>query len=167
MVAVELVDYSDEWPQRFEAARDRLQTALGGAALRIEHAGSTSVPQLMAKRVIDIVLVVADTTDEAAYVPALERAGYGFRFREPEWFEHRLLRGEAPAVNLHVFPIDCTEVERMIAFRDHLRTNDADRALYETAKRELAKREWPTVQHYADAKTDVVADIMSRAMPQQ
>ena len=85
--------------------------------------------------------------------------------REPEWFEHRLLRREEPAVNLHVFPPACEEVDRMVAFRDHLRADPADRARYESAKRALARRDWPTVQHYADAKSDVIADIMTRARP--
>jgi GrpB-like predicted nucleotidyltransferase (UPF0157 family) len=164
MVEVVLVDYSDEWPERFERLRDRIAAGLGEDARQIEHVGSTSVPGLMAKPVIDIVLVVADTTDEDAYVPALEHIGFEFRLREPDWFEHRLLRHEEPAANLHVFPDGCDEVTRMIAFRDHLRTDAADRTLYECAKRDLARREWPTVQHYADAKTDVIAGIVARAM---
>jgi GrpB-like predicted nucleotidyltransferase (UPF0157 family) len=164
MVAVVLVPYSDEWPLRFERERQRIIAALGDQALVIEHTGSTSVPTLMAKPVIDITLVVPDTTDEDSYVPALEHVGYEFRMREPDWFEHRLLRREDPAVNLHIFSHGCEEVDRMIAFRDHLRADDLDRARYESAKRALAEREWPTMQHYADAKTDVIADIMVRAM---
>ena len=156
--------YSEDWPQRFERERDRIAGALGDGALLVEHVGSTSVPGLMAKPVIDIVLVVADTVAEYAYVPALETIGYEFRLREPEWFEHRLLRREDPAANLHVFPPNCAEVERMIAFRNHLRTDAADRLRYEAAKLDLAEREWPTVQHYADAKSDVITDIVGRAL---
>jgi len=120
------------------------------------------VPGLRAKPIIDIALVVPDTTDEGAYVPPLEAIGYTFRLREPEWFEHRLLRHDVPAVNLHVFPPRCIEVTRMLAFRNHLRVNDEDRLLYESTKAALSEREWPTVQDYANAKDDVVADIMSR-----
>ena len=129
----------------------------------VEHTGSTSVPSLAAKPIIDIVLVVPDTTDEDSYVPALRDVGYEFRMREPDWFEHRVLRREDPAVNLHVFPPACEEVARMVAFRDHLRADRADRDHYESTKRALARLEWPTVQHYADAKTDVIADILTRA----
>ena len=162
VVTVSLVDYSSEWPRMFEAERDRILSALDEIALDVHHAGSTSVPGLRAKPIIDIVLVVPDTTDEDAYVPPLQTIGYSLRLREPEWFEHRLLRHEWPTVNLHVFPPRCIEVDRMLAFRDHLRVNDEDRLLYESTKAALSEREWPTVQDYANAKDDVVADIMSR-----
>ena len=159
---VSLAAYSSEWPRTFEAEHDRIVSALGDLALEVHHAGSTSVPGLRAKPIIDITLVVPDTTDEGAYVPRLEAIGYRFRLREPEWFEHRLLRHDVPAVNLHVFPPRCIEVTRMLAFRDHLRLNDEDRLLYESTKAALSEREWPTVQDYANAKDDVVADILSR-----
>ena len=162
MVRVSLAAYSTGWPRTFEAERDRIVSALGDLALDVHHAGSTSVPGLRAKPIIDIALVVPDTTDEGAYVPPLEAIGYTFRLREPEWFEHRLLRHDVPAVNLHVFPPRCIEVTRMLAFRNHLRVNDEDRLLYESTKAALSEREWPTVQDYANAKDDVVADIMSR-----
>jgi len=157
-----LVGYSSEWARTFEAEHDRIVSALGDLALEVHHAGSTSVPGLRAKPIIDIALVVPDITDEEAYVPPLEAIGYELRLREPEWFEHRLLRHEAPTVNLHVFPPRCIEVDRMLAFRDHLRVHEEDRRLYESTKAALSEREWPTVQDYADAKDDVVADIMSR-----
>ena len=162
MVRVLLVPYTDEWPRAFDAERNRIVSALGETALEVHHAGSTAVPGLRAKPIIDIALVVPDTIDEAAYVPRLEGLGYSLRLREPEWFEHRLLRREAPAVNLHVFPPRCVEVDRMLAFRDHLRAHPDDRQLYESAKVALTDQDWPTIQAYADAKDDVVADIMSR-----
>ena len=133
-------------------------------ALRIEHTGSTSVPGLAAKPLIDIVLVVADTRDESAYVPQLEAAGYVLRIREPDWHEHRLFKGPDTNVNVHTFSDGCSEVERMVAFRDWLRTQDDDRELYESAKRELAVREWKYVQNYADAKSAVVEEILARAL---
>jgi len=160
---VVLVDYDPEWPALYEREETRIRGALGETALQVEHAGSTSVPGLAAKPIIDIVLVVPDSADERAYVPALEAAGYVLRIREPEWFEHRALKGTDPAVNLHVFSPDCAEVERMLLFRDHVRRDRADRELYERTKRELAQREWKYVQHYADAKTDVVEAILERA----
>ena len=157
-----VADYDPQWPQWFEQAAERIRGALGDTVLLLEHVGSTSVPGLPAKPLIDINLVVADTTDEVAYVPRLEEIGYVLRIREPDWFEHRLLRGFDPPVNLHVFPPDCEEVERMRRFRDHLRTNEADRTLYERTKRELAAKEWKYVQNYADAKSEIVRDILSR-----
>jgi GrpB-like predicted nucleotidyltransferase (UPF0157 family) len=158
-----LAEYDPEWRDWFEEAAEQIRAALGDAALEIHHVGSTSVPGLMAKPLIDINLVVADTTDEDAYVPKLETAGYVLRVREPDWFEHRMLRGFEPPVNLHVFPPKCPEVERMLLFRNWLRTNDADRELYARTKRELGAQEWKYVQNYADAKTAVVEEILARA----
>lgn len=161
---VSIRDYNPTWPELYEAERVRITGALGDLVVAIEHTGSTSVPSLPAKPIIDITLMVPHTTDEDAYVPLLERAGYSLLLREPDWFEHRLFTHDWPRVNLHVFSAGCTEVDRMVAFRDWLRTNDADRELYARVKRELATREWVIVQDYADAKTDVVRDIMSRAL---
>jgi GrpB-like predicted nucleotidyltransferase (UPF0157 family) len=157
-----IADYDPQWPQWFEQAAERVRGALGNKVLLLEHVGSTSVPGLPAKPLIDINLVVAETTDEDAYVPPLEEIGYVLRIREPDWFEHRLLRGFDPPVNLHVFPPECEEVEAMRRFRDHLRTNEADRTLYARTKRELAAKEWKYVQNYADAKSEIVRDILSR-----
>jgi GrpB-like predicted nucleotidyltransferase (UPF0157 family) len=158
-----VADYDPIWPNWFESAAYRIRQALGDKVLQLDHVGSTSVPGLPAKPLIDINLVVADTTDEDAYVPPLEAIGYELRVREPDWFQHRMLRGFDPPVNLHVFPRGCEEVPRMLRFRDHLRTNEADRELYARTKRELAAKGWKYVQNYADAKSEVVQDIMSRA----
>ena len=156
--------YDPAWPRMFAAEAATIRGTLGARALLLEHAGSTSVPGLPAKPLIDIVLVVADPTDEAAYVPPLEAAGYALRIREPEWYQHRVLKRLDPEVNLHVFGPDCEETRRMLAFRDWLRAHDADRDLYARTKRELARREWKYVQHYADAKSDVVREILARAI---
>ena len=160
---VEVFDYDPAWPALFEREAERVRSVLGARALRLEHAGSTSVPGLPAKPIIDMVLVVADSADEAAYVPALEAAGYVLRIREPEWYEHRLFKGPDTAINMHVFSAGCAEVTRMLRFRDWLRTQPEDRGLYAATKRELAARQWKYVQHYADAKTPVIAAIMARA----
>lgn len=157
-----LAEYDPDWPRWFAEAAQGIRDALGDAVLLLEHVGSTSVPGLAAKPLIDIDLVVADTTDEDAYVPQLEAAGYVFRVREPDWFEHRMFRGYDPPVNLHVFPPNCEEVERMLAFRDWLRIHDDDRELYARTKRELAAKEWKYVQNYADAKSEVVQEILAR-----
>jgi GrpB-like predicted nucleotidyltransferase (UPF0157 family) len=130
---------------------------------RIEHIGSTSVPGLSAKPIIDIVLVVDSSADEATYVPALEAGGYVLRIREPNWHEHRLFKGPDTNINLHVHTSGCPEIDRMLLFRDWLRGNEADRTLYERTKRALAARDWTYTQDYADAKTAVVEAIIARA----
>ena len=158
-----IAEYDPDWPRWFARAEEQIRRALGDKVLQLDHVGSTSVPGLPAKPLIDINLVVADTTDEAAYVPPLEAIGYELRVREPDWYEHRLLRGHDPPVNLHVFPDGCEEVERMLLLRDWLRTHDDDRDLYARAKRELAQQEWKYVQNYADAKTEVIQEILGRA----
>jgi GrpB-like predicted nucleotidyltransferase (UPF0157 family) len=164
MVTVVLEPYSAEWPVLFEREARCIETALEGLAIDVHHAGSTSVPGLRAKPIIDIALAVPDSTDEDQYVPALVEAGYEFFMREPDWFEHRLLRRIEPRVNLHVFTVGSPEIDRMLAFRDHLRRNSDDRSLYESAKLSLAEREWDTIQDYADAKTQVVSEILARAL---
>jgi GrpB-like predicted nucleotidyltransferase (UPF0157 family) len=159
-----LSEYDPGWPASFEREAARIRGALGDRVRLLEHAGSTSVPGLVAKPIIDMVLAVPDSTAEADYVPPMEAAGYVLRIREPEWFEHRLFKGTDPASNIHVFTERTPEIDRMLAFRDWLRSHDEDRLLYERTKRDLAAREWKYVQHYADAKTEVVAAIMERAL---
>lgn len=160
---VELVEYDPAWPGLYRREEEKIRAALGGRALSVEHIGSTSVPGLAAKPIIDINLEVSDTTDEDAYIPPLEAAGYVLRIREPDWFQHRGLKGTDPSVNLHVFPAGCPELERTVRFRDHLRSNEDDRELYLRTKRELAAQTWEHVQHYADAKSEVVEEILRRA----
>lgn len=162
--AVIIEPYDPRWPAAFETLAGAVRTALGARAKGLDHVGSTSVPNLAAKPVIDIVLSVADSAHEAAYRADLEAAGFEYRFAEPDWFEHRLFKHAAPAANLHVFSDGCAEVERMRAFRDWLRTHPEDLALYQSTKLRLADQTWRTVQDYADAKTEVVTEIMQRAL---
>ena len=129
----------------------------------IEHVGSTSVPGLAAKPTIDILLVVANSADEDSYVPAMEAAGYGLRIREPDFHEHRMFLDHDRTTQVHVLTDGNEEIERYLLFRDRLRTNRADRELYERTKRALAQKEWKYVQNYADAKGPVVEDIIARA----
>jgi len=157
-----LAEYDSEWPRLFEREAERLRSVLGERALEVEHVGSTSVPELAAKPVIDIVLVVADSSDEQAYVPDLEASGYVLRIREPDWFEHRLFKGPDTNVNIHTFSRGCSEIQVMLDFRDWLRTHDDDRDRYEHAKRELVAQTWKYVQNYADAKTAVIKEIAAR-----
>ena len=159
------VEYDPEWPALFEREEARIRSILGDRVVRLEHTGSTSVPGLAAKPIIDITMTVADVLDEPAYVPDLEAAGYRLVIREhePEWFDHRVFKGPDTNINLHTFSAGCRELDRMVGFRDWLRTHDDDRALYESTKRSLLKLDWKFVQNYADAKGEVVEAIAARA----
>ncbi len=160
-----IADYDPRWPELFLGQADRIRAALGPAALLVEHVGSTSVPGLAAKPVVDMLLAVADSAAEDAYAPALQAAGYLLRIREPAWHQHRMFNGPDVPLNLHVFSLGCPEIQRMLAFRDRLRKNAADRELYQRTKFALARKVWGSVQDYADAKTAVVSEIMARALP--
>jgi len=159
-----IVDYDPLWAEKFQRHALILSQALGSKALSIEHVGSTAVPGLAAKPIIDVVVLVEDSGDEAAYLPALLAAGYVLRVREPGWHEHRMLRTLQLDVHVHVFSSGCVEVTRQLAFRNHLRNNAEDRFLYESVKRSLAKEEWPDMNAYARAKTDVIEQITARAI---
>ncbi|HVQ91870.1 MAG TPA: GrpB family protein [Mycobacteriales bacterium] len=158
-----VADYDPGWPALFAREEARIRSLLGERALLIEHVGSTSVPGLPAKPIIDLDLVVADSADEEAYLPALVAAGYRLVIREPQWYEHRCCKGPDTNINLHIFSPGSAEVERHLLFRDWLRGHQADRHRYAAAKRELASREWTYIQQYADAKTDVITEILARA----
>jgi GrpB-like predicted nucleotidyltransferase (UPF0157 family) len=160
---IPIVDYHPHWPELFTREADRIRLALGTRALRIEHAGSTAVPGLPAKPVIDLILEVADSALEGAYFPALEKYGYMLHIRESGWYQHRLFKGPDTDINLHVFSSACPEIDRMLRFRDWLRSNPADRDPYAATKLALARQEWNQVQNYADAKTAVVEEIIARA----
>lgn len=160
---IQIVDYDPAWPGLFEREAERVRAALGERVLSLEHVGSTSVPGLAAKPKIDMQLVVANSADESAYVPALEAAGYRLQIREPDWYEHRMFKGPDTDINLHVYSLGCPEIDRVLLFRNWLRRNPSDLQLYERTKRELARREWKYMQNYADAKTAVVEEIIARA----
>jgi GrpB-like predicted nucleotidyltransferase (UPF0157 family) len=159
---VTLAEYDSNWPRLFSREAARIREILGDRVLLCEHIGSTSVPGLAAKPIIDILLVVPDTTDEEAYVSDLERHGYTLVIREPDWYEHRALKGPDTNINLHVYPPGSPEIGKYLRFRDRLRASDADRQLYEDTKRRLAARTWTYIQQYADAKDEVIAEIRQR-----
>ena len=161
---IDLAPYDPTWPRQYEVEAAKIRAALGQAALVLEHVGSTSIPGMAAKPILDIVLGVADSADEASYVPALTARGYRLHVREADWHEHRLLKGADPIVNLHVFTAGSHEIERMVAFRDRCRGHPEELALYLATKRELASRTWRYVQHYANAKAEIVEAIIVRAL---
>jgi GrpB-like predicted nucleotidyltransferase (UPF0157 family) len=128
--------------------------------------GSTSVPGLPAKPVIDIDLTVADPGREQDYVPALERTGFRLVIREPWWRGHRLLRADEPPCNLHVFGFDSPELVKHRIFRDWLRGNPDERDRYAAAKRQAAAEANARGEHvmqYNARKQQVIREIYHRA----
>jgi len=158
--AVVVVDPDPSWPATFERHRVVLRRALGGRARRIDHVGSTSVPGLAAKPIVDIQVTVDDPDDEAAFAPDLARAGYELRVREPR---HRMFRTPARDVQVHVWAAGSHDERRHVLFRDWLRVDATDRQRYEDTKRALALRRWRDVNYYAAAKSPVITEIMGRA----
>lgn len=160
---IHLEPYNPVWKSMYASEAKRIQDALGNNVLLLEHVGSTSIPGLSAKPIIDIVMAVANSADETVYVPALEAIEYSLRIREPNWYEHRMLNPPDNLFNLHVFSIGCEEIVRMLIFRDWLRSHPEDRILYENTKHELVTRTWKYIQDYADAKSKVIQEILERA----
>jgi GrpB-like predicted nucleotidyltransferase (UPF0157 family) len=161
---IEIVDYDPTWPLGFDDHQRRIRVALSGQMLSIEHVGSTSVPGLAAKPVIDIHVSVDDSAADALYASALEATGYRLVAREPDWFEHRLFRGVQPEANVHIFSAGCPELQRCRLFRDWLRLNAEDRGRYSEAKRRLAMQSWDSVDQYAEAKAGIIEEILGRAL---
>lgn len=158
--ALHLVEHDPEWARRYARHETRVRTAIGGVARSVEHIGSTSVPGLAAKPIIDMLATVPDIAAEEDYLDPLVGAGYPLRVREPG---HRMFRTPDRDVHLHVVEAGDPAAVDYLLLRDHLRGDAADRELYERTKRDLLNREWPTANHYADAKTEVIEAIKARA----
>lgn len=157
---VGLHDHDPGWAVTFAEHRERILRALGPLDVRVEHIGSTSVPGLAAKPIVDLVVVVPDVTDESAYLEPLLGAGYELRVREPG---HRLVRTPARDVHVHVYERGATAVGDYLLLRERLRSDPDDRALYEQTKRALLSGTWDDMNDYADAKTDVIRAVMECA----
>ena len=156
---VRLSPYRPEWAERFAAERERIAAALGPSAERIEHVGSTSVPGLDAKPIVDILVAVADPADPSVCA-ALEATGYVLRVHEER---HRMFRTPERDVHVHLWVAGTDEITRHLEFRDRLRASEADRRAYSELKHRLAEREWDDINDYADAKSALIAEILARA----
>lgn len=157
-----LDEYDPTWPQRYAEHEARIRTALGAQSVSVEHVGSTSVPGLAAKPIIDVLVTVEDITAEEDHLQPLLGAGYLLRVREPG---HRMVRTPDLDVHVHLHEVGDAEALDMVRFRERLRSSAEDRALYERTKRRLVTQDWPDMNAYADAKGDVVAEIMARSAP--
>lgn len=164
-MAIYIASYDRAWPALFEAEARRLQGALGGLALHIDHVGSTAVPDLAAKPVIDIQVAVADPGDVEVCRGRLASLGYSHAtfplvfFHRPQEWPH--------THHVHVRQDGSADEQRLILFRDWLRTHPADRLAYEALKRALASRADASTAEgrarYSEAKTEFVRQIEQRA----
>lgn len=154
-----LADYDPSWPSWYSSHEQRIATALG-TDVQVEHTGSTSVPGLAAKPILDILVAVEDITAEEDYLDQLLDVGYELRVREPG---HRMVRTPARDVHVHIHEVGDQEALDLVCFRDRLRAEPEDRDLYERTKRALIDQDWPDMNAYAEAKTAVIAEIKERA----
>lgn len=162
---VTLADYDPEWRARFEVIRDRLVAALGSTALRVEHVGSTSIPGLAAKPVIDVQLSVPDIEDEAAYTPAIESLGWPLLAREPD-VGHRYFRDPAGIprrVQIHVCQVGSKWERDHLLFRDYLRAHPERAAAYEAMKRSAIERYGADRLAYTEAKGPFIERALADA----
>lgn len=170
-VKLVIAEPNPEWPQRFLDTKVRIEAVLGSNVVTIIHVGSTSVPGLPAKDIIDIDLVVNDSANEDTYVKPLESLGFLFLLREANWYQHRFFvdEGDRPGaypIHLHVFGPDCAEVEKHQIFRDWLAKTPEDLQLYATVKRESAEASeaaGETMTQYTMRKDKTLREILNRA----
>lgn len=158
---IKIVEYDDRWPLKFAQHVKIIEEAVGDVAIGIEHIGSTAVPGLAAKPIIDILLIVKDSSDEGKYLDQMLSAGYQLRVREPDFHEHRMFRTQNRDVHVHVFSEGSSEIDRYLIFRNRLRAIPSERRDYESVKRKLAAGEWEDMNEYATAKTEIVERIIS------
>lgn len=157
---IKIVDYNPNWPEKFEEHSRRIRNVIDDRLLQIEHIGSTAVPDLATKPIIDILVIVEDAGNESTYLPYLESAGYVLRVREPDWHEHRMFRTPELDVHIHIFSPNSPEIKRYLIFRDRLRNSVEDRNLYEQTKRRLATQLWDDMNAYAEAKSEIIERII-------
>ncbi|MCZ7528085.1 MAG: GrpB family protein [Acidimicrobiia bacterium] len=166
---IELVPPDPAWPERFAAEAARIRAALGPLALRIDHVGSTSIPGLAAKPVVDIQISVRTVLPMAPYLAPLERLGYRYvPYPDEDGVDRYPFFGRPPerprAFHVHVCETGGYGERRTLAFRDWLRAHPEDAVAYEALKRDLARREWDDPNDYAEAKDPFVLSVLDRAL---
>lgn len=163
---ITVTEHDPAWADAYAVLAERVRAALGDRVLALEHVGSTSVPGLAAKPIVDLDLTVADSTDEDDYRGPLEAAGFTLALRERGWHEHRCFTHDEPRANLHVWSPDCPEAIRHVLLRDWLREHPEDRAAYAQAKRGAAEQLRVAGggygMDYNELKAPVIREILGR-----
>lgn len=160
---INIAPYDENWPLLYQAERDALARACGPLALAIEHVGSTSVPGLAAKPVIDILVVLRRHEDGVACVAPLEALGYEYRGANGITARHYFNKGRPHSHHVHMLPEGHREITRLLGFRDHLRVHPEAARAYEGLKRDLARRFQDDRPSYTEAKSEFCASIWQQA----
>lgn len=166
MDEIEIVPHQPDWLEKFRSERELILGCLSGPPLAIEHVGSTSVPGLPSKPIIDILVLVADLDATRGAIPALEATGYSFWRDNPDTARVFLAKGLPPAPHrtyyLHIVA-DAGKLDHHVLFRDWLRDHPDDRDAYAALKHDLAGRHRHDREAYTDGKTAWIAAIVEKA----
>lgn len=160
---IEIVGYREEWPALFDAERDRLREIVGDRTVAIEHIGSTSVPRLAAKPIVDVCPVVDDMDDAYDCKPDVLDAGYVFNADRENWLAFERLDDDGQQYNVHFRLRGSTGLKRVLRFRDYLRDHPHARAAYATMKRHAAATHPDDTSAYNDAKDDIAECLITAA----
>lgn len=161
---IEIVDYDPEWSNRFQSERDRIAPIIGDYTTRIDHIGSTSVPELAAKPIVDCMAVVTDSTGLLGNIDHLSTwYNYELSHVPGDWLLLQREDDDGQAYNLHLIPESCKEWQRNLLFREYLRTDPEARDEYESVKREAAAAHPEDIDSYNRAKSDCLQSILKDA----
>src|SRR5271165_2328541 len=164
---VTVVDYDQNWPTQFERLKDRAARAIPEFVLRIEHVGSTAVPGLAAKPIIDLIIQLDNAAQLATVIQRLEVLGYRHEgdLGVPGREAFAVPAGESRH-HLYVCLPGCSQLANQLAFRDYLRAHETARAEYAALKRQLAEKHRNDRAAYTEGKADFVANVLARTWPQ-
>jgi GrpB-like predicted nucleotidyltransferase (UPF0157 family) len=156
---VVLVPHDPRWARAFEEARAAIMVACGECVLDVLHVGSTAIPGIAAKPVIDMMALLRRHEDGFACVPAMAASGFEFRGEAGLGGRHFFRKGHPRTQHVHMYQSDHPEVGRHVRFRDYLRQHPDEASAYEALKRALATRFGSDRRAYSDAKSEFCARI--------
>lgn len=163
MVKIGIVNYDPSWPDLYNKEKAKILEACGDKVHTIEHIGSTSVPGLGAKPIVDILLGVKMLSDADEIISAMQRVGYMYKSDFENVMPYRRYFTKPNQYHVHTVETGSAFWKRHINFRNYLRISDDDRDNYYKLKLELSKRDWNDRNDYAYAKTDFVRGIEIKA----
>ncbi|MBD2465859.1 GrpB family protein [Oscillatoria sp. FACHB-1407] len=167
-VRVEVVPYCQAWPDAFEIEAQRIVTALDENVVAVYHIGSTAIPNIYAKPIIDLLVVVHDITQVDEQIEAMEALGYEalveFGIPGRRYFRKNNELG-VRTHHVHTFESNSSEIERHLAFRDYMIAHPEDAHQYSELKRELVKNlHWSDIEGYMDGKNEFIKEMEQRAI---